>query len=164
MFVIVHGGLSARLSGIPPVWPPVSPRVPLVSYGAPVTDCPGYAGPRMAWIVTRFAAHATFGFQDGKLSSKGRGANSARVPSSGAAGESDPGVKAIAPVRALATRRMTNSDDGHSRRPPRPLTDRTRRYSVRRRPDERPGWERFRSQPSNCLSPSRDPGGRFVLP
>src|SRR5438552_19211611 len=145
MFVIVHGALRARLSGIPPVWPPVSPRVPLVSYGAPVTDCPGYAGPRMSWIVTRFAAHSTFGFQDGKLSSKGRGANSARVPSSGAAGESDPGVKAIAPVRALATRRMTNRDDGHSRRPARPLMDRTYRHSVSRGLDEPPVQRRFGS-------------------
>ena len=88
--------------------------------------------------MTRYAAHSTFGFQEGKLSSKGRGANSDRVPPSGAAGESDPGVKAIAPARALATRRRTNSDDGHSRPPPRPLTDRTRRYSVRRRLDEPP--------------------------
>src|SRR5205823_2217031 len=138
MFVIVHGALRARLNGIPPVWPPVSPRVPLVSYGAPVTDCPGYAGPRRSRIVTRFAAHSTFGFQEGKLSSKGRGANSARGPSSGADGESDPGVKAIAPVRALATRRRTSSDDGHSRRPPRPFMNHTRRYSVRQRPDEPP--------------------------
>src|SRR5881396_2668654 len=105
MFVIVHGALRARLNGIPPVWPPVSPRVPLVSYGAAVTDCPGYAGPRRSWIVTRFAAH------------------SARAPSSGAAGESDPGVRAITPVRALAARRMTNSDDGHAGRPPRPFMD-----------------------------------------
>src|SRR5436309_11952745 len=138
MFVVPHGALRARFSGIPPLWPPVSPRVPLVSYGAPVTDCPGYAGPRMSWIVTRFAAHSTFGFQDGKLSSKGRGANSARVPLPGAAGESDPEVKAIAPIRALATRRRTSSDDGHSRRPPRPFMNHPRRYSVRRRPDEPP--------------------------
>src|SRR5436853_717847 len=135
MFVIVHGGLRARLNGIPPVWPPVSPRVPFVSYGAPVTDCPGYAGPRRSWIVTRFTAHSTFGFQEGKLSSKGRGANSVRGPPSGAAGESNPGVKAIAPVRALAARRMINSDDGHPPRPPRPLINCTRHYSVSPKPD-----------------------------
>src|SRR5204863_8414344 len=106
MFVIVHGALRARLNGIPPVWPPVSPRVPFGSYGAPVTDCPGYAGPRISRMVTRFAAHSTFGFQEGKLSSKGRGANSARGPLSAAAGETDPGVRAIAPAKALAARRM----------------------------------------------------------
>src|SRR5947199_7224629 len=105
MFVIVHGALRARLSGIPPVWPPVSPRVPLVSYGAPVTDCPGYAGPRMSRIVTRFAAHSTFGFQEGKLSSKGRGANSARGPSQGAGGECAPEAMVMAPRLALQRRR-----------------------------------------------------------
>src|SRR3989442_2132538 len=57
MFVIVHGGESARLSGIPPA-------VEFTWYGLPARACAGYAEPRMSCTLTKDGEQETLGFHD----------------------------------------------------------------------------------------------------